>query len=49
MGALSVVLTTLFQVWSPWLVRRAVDHVQAGVTRDGLLRDAAWILVAVVL
>jgi ATP-binding cassette, subfamily B, multidrug efflux pump len=43
-----VLLTNLFQVWSPWLVRQAVDHVQAGVTRDVLARDAALILVAVV-
>jgi ATP-binding cassette subfamily B protein len=40
-------LTTLFQVWSPWLVRRAVDHVQEGVARDVLARDAGLILVAV--
>jgi ATP-binding cassette subfamily B protein len=44
-----VVLTTLFQVWSPWLVRRAVDLVQAGGTREILLRDAGWIMVAVLL
>jgi len=49
LGGLSVVLTTLFQVWSPWLVRQAVDHVQAGVTRAALLRDAALILLAVLL
>ena len=49
LGGLSVVLTTLFQVWSPWLVRQAVDHVQAGVTRTALLRDAALILLAVLL
>jgi len=45
----SVLLTNLFQVWSPWLVRQAVDHVQAGVTRSALARDAGLILVAVVL
>lgn len=39
----------LFQVWSPWLVRQAVDHVQAGVARATLLRDAGLILLAVVL
>ncbi|HET9325447.1 MAG TPA: ABC transporter ATP-binding protein [Candidatus Eisenbacteria bacterium] len=49
MGGISVVLTTLFQVWSPWLVRQAVDHIQAGVTREGLLRDAGLILLAVLL
>jgi len=49
LGGLSVVLTTLFQVWSPWLVRQAVDHVQAGVSRKELLRDAALIMVAVLL
>ena len=46
---MSVLLTNLFQVWSPWLVRQAVDHVQAGVTRSALARDAGLILVAVVL
>ena len=49
MGGVSVVLTTLFQVWSPWLVRLAVDHVQAGVARRTLAIDAGLILVAVVL
>src|SRR5262245_25503190 len=39
----------LFQVWSPWLVRQAVDHVQAGVARATLARDAGLILLAVVL
>jgi ATP-binding cassette subfamily B protein len=39
----------LFQVWSPWLVRQAVDHVQGGVARAVLARDASLILVAVVL
>jgi ATP-binding cassette subfamily B protein len=48
-GGVSVVLTNLFQVWSPWLVRHAVDHVQGGATRDALARDAALILVAVLL
>ena len=49
LGGVSVVLTNLFQVWSPWLVRQAVDHVQAGVARSVLARDAGWILLAVVL
>lgn len=44
-----MLLTNLFQVWSPWLVRQAVDHVQAGVTRAVLARDASLILLAVVL
>jgi ATP-binding cassette subfamily B multidrug efflux pump len=44
-----VLLTNLFQVWSPWLVRQAVDHVQAGVARAALARDAGLILLAVVL
>lgn len=48
-GGLSIVLTTVFQVWSPWLVRQAVDHLQAGVTRSALLRDSGLILMAVVL
>ena len=39
----------MFQVWAPWLVRAAVDHHQAGVTRAGLLRDAGLILLAVTL
>ena len=49
MGGVSVLLTTLFQVWSPWLVRQAVDHVQAGVGRAALTRDAGLILLAVAL
>jgi ATP-binding cassette, subfamily B, multidrug efflux pump len=43
------VATTLFQVWIPWLVREAVDHVQQGVERGTLLRDAGLILLAVLL
>ena len=39
----------VFQVWSPWLVRQAVDHVQAGVSRATLARDAGLILLAVCL
>ncbi len=42
-----MLLTNLFQVWSPWLVRQAVDHVQAGATRSTLARDAGLILLAV--
>ncbi|MGH7682650.1 MAG: ABC transporter transmembrane domain-containing protein, partial [Candidatus Eiseniibacteriota bacterium] len=49
LGALSVLLTNLFQVWSPWLVRQAVDHLQAGVTMVRLARDAGLIFLAVVL
>jgi ATP-binding cassette subfamily B protein len=49
LGGLSVLVTTTFQVWVPWLVRLAVDHVQAGVTRSDLARDAGLILLAVVL
>ena len=48
-GGVSVLLTTLFQVWSPWLVRQAVDHVQEGVARATLARDAGLILLAVAL
>jgi len=44
-----VVLTTLFQVWVPWLVRQAVDHVQANVARVALAQDAGLILLAVAL
>jgi len=46
-GGVALLLTNLFQVWSPWLVRRAVDHLQAGVSKGALLRDASLILVAV--
>ncbi len=46
-GGVSVVLTNLFQVWSPWLVRQAVDHIQQGVGRAALARDAGLILLAV--
>jgi ATP-binding cassette subfamily B protein len=48
-GTVSVLLTNLFQVWSPWLVRRAVDHLQHGVTRGAVLGDAGLILLAVAL
>ena len=48
-GAVSVLLTNLFQVWTPWLVRTAVDHLQKGATSEGLLRDAGLILLAVAL
>jgi ATP-binding cassette, subfamily B, multidrug efflux pump len=44
-----VLLTNVFQVWSPWLVRQAVDHLQAGVARGVIARDAGLILLAVVL
>ncbi len=49
LGGVSVLLTNLFQVWSPWLVRQAVDHVQERAARTALARDAGLILVAVVL
>ena len=48
-GGVSVLLTNLFQVWSPWLVRQAVDHVQTGAARGTLARDAGLILLAVLL
>lgn len=44
-----MLLTNLFQVWSPWLVRQAVDHVQAGASRAALARDAGLVLLAVLL
>ncbi len=47
LGAISILLTNLFQVWSPWLVRQAVDHLQAGVSRATVARDAGLILLAV--
>ena len=49
LGGVSVVAMNLFQVWSPWLVRQAVDHVQAEVPRATLARDAGLILLAVML
>jgi ATP-binding cassette subfamily B protein len=49
LGGVSVVLTNLFQVWSPWLVRQAVDHMQERVPRAVVARDAALIVVAVML
>ncbi len=36
-------------MWSPWLVRQAVDHLEKGVTKQALLRDSGLILLAVVL
>ncbi|HEU5311132.1 MAG TPA: ABC transporter transmembrane domain-containing protein, partial [Candidatus Eisenbacteria bacterium] len=47
LGALSVLLTNLFGVLAPWLVRQAIDHLQAGVTSAALVRDAGLILAAV--
>lgn len=47
LGGVSVLLTNVFQVWSPWLVRQAVDHLQEGVGRAALARDAGLILLAV--
>lgn len=49
LGGVSVLLTNLFAVWTPWLVRQAVDHVQAGATRGMLARDASLILLTVAL
>jgi ATP-binding cassette subfamily B protein len=49
LGGISVLLTNLFQVASPWIVRLAVDHLQTGASRGAVLRDAALILVAVAL
>jgi ATP-binding cassette subfamily B protein len=49
LGGVSVLAMNLFQVWTPWLVRQAVDHVQAGVPRSTLARDAGLILLAVLL
>jgi len=37
----------VFQVWSPWIVRQAVNHLQHGTTRDVLAGDAWLILLAV--
>ena len=44
-----MLLTTLFQVWAPWIVRQAVDHLEKGSARGLLLRDAGLILLVVAL
>jgi ATP-binding cassette subfamily B protein len=49
LGGIAVLATNLFQVWSPWIVRQAVDHLQHGTTRGILMRDAGLILLAVAL
>ena len=49
LGGLAVLGTNVFQVWSPWIVRQAVNHLQHGTTRGVLARDAWLILVAVAL
>jgi len=49
LGGVAVLATSLFQVWSPWIVRQAVDHLQHGTTRGTLIRDAGLILLAVAL
>jgi ATP-binding cassette subfamily B protein len=49
LGAVAVLCTNVFQVWSPWIVRQAVNHLQHGTTRDVLARDAGLILLAVAL
>ena len=49
LGGVAVLATNLFQVWSPWIVRQAVDHLQHGTTRATLMRDAGLILLAVAL
>ncbi|HZI89108.1 MAG TPA: ABC transporter transmembrane domain-containing protein, partial [Candidatus Polarisedimenticolia bacterium] len=36
-------------MWSPWIVRQAVNHLQHGTTRGVLARDAWLILLAVAL
>jgi ATP-binding cassette subfamily B protein len=48
-GGISVLLTNLFQVSAPWIVRQAVDHLQAGASRGTVLRDAGLLLLAVTL
>ncbi|HYQ90402.1 MAG TPA: ABC transporter ATP-binding protein [Candidatus Binatia bacterium] len=49
LGAVAVLCTNVFQVWSPWIVRQAVNHLQHGTTRGVLARDAGLILLAVAL
>jgi ATP-binding cassette subfamily B multidrug efflux pump len=39
----------VFQVWSPWIVRSAINHLQKGTTRGTLAHDAGLILLAVAL
>ena len=39
----------MFQVWAPWIVREAINHLQHGTTRAALARDAGLILLAVAL
>jgi ATP-binding cassette subfamily B protein len=39
----------VFQVWSPWIVRSAINHLQHGTTRAFLAKDAGLILLAVAL
>ena len=34
-------------MWSPWIVRQAVNHLQHGTTRSTLAEDAGLILLAV--
>ena len=49
LGGVAVTLTNVFQVWFPWLVRQAVDHIQQAVTRATLTRDAGLIVLVVLL
>ena len=49
LGGLAVLCTNLFQVWSPWIVREAINHLQHGTTRGKLAHDAGLILLAVAL
>jgi len=49
LGAAAVLCTNVFQVWSPWIVRQAVNHLQHGTTRGVLAKDAGLILLAVAL
>ena len=49
LGAVAVLCTNVFQVWSPWIVRQAVNHLQHGTTRGVLAKDAGLILLAVAL
>jgi len=49
LGGLAVLGTNVFQVWSPWIVRQAVNHLQHGTSRSTLVGDAWLILLAVAL
>ena len=44
LGLVCVVLTTAFQLLSPWILKYAIDDLTAGVTRQKLALYAALLL-----